>query len=82
MIEWIVIVGLVVAMYILIYKYEKKMTLLEKKVYENKSKLDEHDDRINKNHERIGDNHSKLKEHDNHIDQMWITLPKGKNKDN
>ncbi len=29
MIEWIIIVGLVVAMYIVIHKYEKKMDMLE-----------------------------------------------------
>lgn len=85
MMEWIIIVGLVIAMYIVIYKYEKKMDKLEQIVSENKSKIDyhcdkinEHDERINHNHERIDKNHCKLEEHDNHIEQMWITLPKSK----
>lgn len=64
MLEWIIIVGLVVSMYIVLYKYEKKISKLEKK-------LDEH-------HKRIDHNHKKINEHDNHIEQMWVTLPKEK----
>lgn len=73
MIEWIVIVGLVLAMYVVIYKYEKKMDKLQKKLDEHHEKLEDHHNRINKNH-------SKLEEHGNHIDEMWVTLPKLKDK--
>ena len=76
--EWIVIVGLVVAMYIVIYKYEKKMDNIHKIVQENKEKLELHCDKITKNREHIDENYAKVKEHDNHIDQMWITIPKRK----
>jgi peptidoglycan hydrolase CwlO-like protein len=83
--EWIVIVGLVVAMYIVIYKYEKKMDNIHKIVQENKEKLELHGDKISKNREHIDENydnltktHTKLKEYDNHIEQMWVTLPKDK----
>jgi uncharacterized coiled-coil DUF342 family protein len=81
MIEWIIIVGLAVAMYIVIYKYEKKMDNLHKMVQENKQKLDEHHSRIEKNHEKITSNHERLNEHYNHIEQMWVTLPKSKSED-
>ena len=76
MIEWIVIVGLVVAMYIVIYKYEKKMDNLDKIVQENREKLELHCDKITKNREHIDKNYAKVKEHDNHIDKMWVTIPK------
>jgi uncharacterized membrane-anchored protein YhcB (DUF1043 family) len=86
-IEWIVIVGLVVGMYIIIYKYEKKMDKIHQMVEENKNridenrnKLDEHHERIDNNHQRIDKNHERLDEHNNHISQMWVTIPK-KDKD-
>ena len=92
MIEWIIIVGIVIAMYIIIYKYEKKMDNLQKIVLENQSKISknrEHIDdnyenitdnkeKISKNRKHIDDNHGKLKEHHSHIDRMWITIPKRK----
>ncbi len=85
MIEWIVIVGLVVAMYIIIYKYEKKMNNIHKTVQENKEKLELHCDKISKNREHINENyektctnHSRLDEHYNHIERMWVTIPKQK----
>lgn len=85
MIEWIIIVGLVVAMYIIIYKYEKKMDNIHKAVQKNKEKLDLHHDKItknrehiNENYEKIGTNHSKIDEQYSQIERMWITLPKDK----
>jgi len=71
MIEWILIVGIAVAMYIVIYKYEKKMDIMQKAIDENKSRID-------KNHERIDKNHGRLDEHYNHIEKMWVASPKHK----
>ena len=78
MIEWLIIVGLVVGMYIIIYKYEKKMDKLDKMVQENSDKLNEHHSKISKNRHHIDKNYAKVKEHDNHIEKMWITIPKSK----
>jgi uncharacterized membrane protein len=69
MIEWIIIVGLAIAMYIIIYKYEKKMDKLHNMIEENKESIAHNHHRINKNHER-------LEEHHNFIERMWVTLPK------
>ena len=85
MIEWIVIVGLVVTMYIVIYKYEKKMENLHKVVQENKEKLELHCDKITKNREHIDENynnlnktHTELNKQYSQIERMWVTLPKDK----
>ena len=69
--EWIIIGGLVVAMYIVIYKYEKKMDNIHKMVQENK-------DNIKDNHHRINKNKENIDEHYNHIEKLWITIPKRK----
>lgn len=74
--EWIVIVGLAVAMYILIYKYEKRIESINKIAKENREKLEEHEKRIDKNREKIDSNYNVIKEHKNHIEKMWITIPK------
>jgi len=81
MIEWVIIVGLAVAMYILIYKYEKKMDTLHNMVAENRKKLEDHDGKITKNREHIDHNHSRLNEHNSYIERMWVTLPKCKDGD-
>lgn len=80
MIEWIIIVGLAVGMYVLIYKYEKKMDRLQKMVHENREKLEDHHDKISKNREHIDKNHEKLKEQHGVIERLWVTIPKEKNK--
>ena len=77
-IEWILIVGIAVAMYIIIYKYEKKMEIMQKAIDENKNRIDKNHERINKNHERIDKNHGRLDEHYNHIEKMWVASPKHK----
>jgi len=74
MIEWFIIGGMAVAMYIVIYKYEKKMDKIHKMIEENKSRIDT-------NHEKITKNHSRLDEHYNHIERMWVTIPKSKDID-
>ncbi len=38
MIEWIIIGGMAVSMYIILYKYERKMEKMEKLIEENKKK--------------------------------------------
>ena len=68
-VSWIVLVGMAVAMYIIIYKYERKMDALEQQIRDNRAKLDEHHEKISKNREHI-------EKHDNHIRQMWVTIPK------
>ena len=99
LITWIVLGVIVVAMYIIIYKYEKKMNKMQELIEANKDKLGEHHDRINNNHERSVENQErsvanherslenherskknqeKLVEHNNHINQMWVTIPKRK----
>ncbi len=78
LIAWVVLVGIVIAMYIIIYKYEKKMNKMQELIAANKEKLGEHHDRITKNHERSKKNHEKLDEHNNFINQMWVTIPKRK----
>jgi len=74
MIEWFIIGGMAVAMYLLIYKYEKKMDRLHEMVEDNKSRIDT-------NHEKITKNHSRLDEHHSHIERMWVTIPKTKDSD-
>jgi predicted Holliday junction resolvase-like endonuclease len=99
LLTWIVLGGIAIAMYIIIYKYEKKMNKLQEQIEANKHTIVEHHGRINKNHEKLNEhherittnyersvknsertkkNHSKLEEHDNHINQMWVTIPKQK----
>jgi len=68
---WVVLVSMAVVMYILIYRYERKIEAMNEMIRENRSNLEEH-------HERINKNHSRLDEHDNHIEQMWVTIPKKK----
>jgi predicted Holliday junction resolvase-like endonuclease len=67
-IEWAIIVIIIVAMYIIIYKYEKKMDRLQKHIEENRSKIEE-------NHSKIMKNHTRIDEHYNHLEKMWITIP-------
>jgi len=76
MIEWIIILGIVTTMYIVIYKYEKKMDALHKLILENKEKIEVNNTKITKNRKHIDDNHARLEEHYNHIEKMWITIPK------
>lgn len=106
LITWVVLGGISIAMYVIIYKYEKKMNKMQELIEANKEKLGEHHDRITKNHERSSKNHEKidehhdritsnhdrsvknserskknrdtLAEHNNHINQMWVTIPKNK----
>lgn len=67
MIEWIIIAGLVIAMYYILYRYEKKMDKLHQIIEEHKNKIEQ--------------NSNRLDEHYNHIETMWVTLPKAKNSD-
>ncbi len=82
MIEWVLIGGITVAMYIIIYKYEKKMEVMQKAIDENKSRIDKNHKRIDQNHEKIGQNKDRLDEHYNHIEKMWVSSPKHSNKPN
>ena len=67
--EWIIIIGLAIALYIVIYKYEKKIDKLNEIVQDNK--------------ENIERNQNKLDEHFNHIEKLWLNVPSDeKNKKN
>jgi len=68
-ISWVILVGAAVAMYIIIYRYEKKMDRLHEMIEQNRSIIEE-------NRSSIEKNHSKLKEHHSMIERMWVTLPK------
>ena len=68
---WVVLVGMAVAMYVIIYRYEKKMDALQEMIKENKNSIE-------RNHTKIEKNHSKLKEHNSFIERMWVTIPKSK----
>ena len=80
--SWIVLVGMAVAMYIIIYKYERRMEALDKQIREHQDKLDEHHGKISKNREHIDENFETIGKHDNHIQQMWVTIPKASEEDN
>ena len=62
MIQTIILVVAVVAMYIIIYKYEKKMEKMQELIDSNTSRID--------------DNHEKIKHNNNHIEKLWIAHPK------
>lgn len=68
MIESIIIGGMAVAMYIVLYKYEKKMENMQKRI-------DENFDKIKNNHEKIDKNKNRLDEHYNHIEKLWVSSP-------
>ena len=78
MLSWIIIVGLVIAMYIIIYKYEKKMNKIHEMVQENSDKINKNREHINENYEKTQNNHSRLEEHHSNIERMWVTIPKSK----
>lgn len=87
MIEWIILITIVVAMYIIIYKYEKKMDALHKLVQENKDNIHSNNEKITKNRKHINDNnerivtnHSRLENHHSYIERMWVTIPESKKK--
>jgi len=83
--EWIILLTIVVGMYIIIYKYEKKMEALHKLVQENKDNINNNREKITKNRKHINDNneriitnHSRLDKHHSHIERMWVTIPNAK----
>lgn len=73
MIEWIIILGLAVALYVIVYKYERKIDKLHDMVKENKEK-------IVSNENKIQDHHSKIEEHYNHIEKLWVHIPEKEDK--
>lgn len=79
-IEWVVIIGIIVTMYILLYRQERKMEELEKQLEENKNKIDKNHERLDKHKEKIGKNHERLEEHYNHFEKLWVSTPLHKEK--
>lgn len=62
------------------------MDALHKLILENKEKIEVNNTKITKNrkhiddnYEKINSNHARLDEHCNHIEKMWISIPKSKN---
>ena len=68
MIEWIIIGGISVAIYIILYKYEKRIENMQ-------NKIDENFNNIKKHHEKIDKNKNRLDEHYNHIEKLWVSSP-------
>ena len=75
MIEWILIVGIAVALYIVIYKYEKKMEKMQELIDSNKERIDKNHKKIKDHNEKIGKTHDRLDEHYNHIEKLWVAAP-------
>lgn len=73
--EWIIIVGIAIAMYIILYKYERRMEQMQKLIDKNKNKIHENKSKIDENHKRIQANHGRLDEHYNHIEKIWVSSP-------
>lgn len=65
--ELIIILLFVVAMYIVINKYEKKMEELHAQILENKEKIEQ--------------NQEKIKHQHGIIERLWVTIPETKNND-
>jgi uncharacterized coiled-coil DUF342 family protein len=78
MIEWILIGGIAVALYIVIYKYEKKMEKMQELIDENRDRISKNRSKIKDHHERIDTNHERLDEHYNHLEKLWVASPKPK----
>jgi len=81
MLEWFIIGGLAVALYVILYKYEKKMEKLQELIDKNKECIENHHSKIETHHSKIGDNKERLDEHYNHLEKIWISHPKHKTKD-
>ena len=79
MIEWVLIGGFAIAMYVMLYRYEKKIEKMEQLIKDNKEKIDKNHTKIKDHHERIDTNHERLDKHYNHLEKLWITNPKRKN---
>jgi cellobiose-specific phosphotransferase system component IIA len=65
MIEWmvgIILFGVAISMYIILYKYEKKMDQMQALIDMNKKRIDMNKEKIEENNERINKNHDKIKE--------------------
>jgi predicted Holliday junction resolvase-like endonuclease len=64
--EWVITIGLAIALYVVIYKYEKKMDHLHKLIEEHKQKIDT--------------NQNKIEENYNHIEKLWLNVPSSEKK--
>jgi len=78
MIEWIVIGGLVIAMYIILNRYEKRMERMQKIIDAHEEKIDKNKSKIKTHHEKIDKNKDRLDDHYNHIEKLWVAAPKHK----
>jgi len=75
MLEWIVIGGVVVALYLVIYKYEKKMERMQKIIDAHAEQIDKNQDKIKHHNKKIDKNVSRLDEHYNHLEKLWVAAP-------
>ena len=65
MLEWmvgIILFGIAISMYIILYKYEKKMDQMQELIDINKKRIDRNKEKIEENNERINKNHDTIKE--------------------
>ena len=76
MLGWLIVSILIIGMYIMIYKYQKRIDELDKIVSENRKTLEKHNKKIAENRNYINKNYEKLGEHHNYIERMWVTIPK------
>jgi len=76
MLEWFIIGGMAIALYVILYKYEKKMEKMQELIDANKERIDKNHTKIKDHHSKIGDTHERLDEHYNHLEKLWISSPK------
>ena len=74
--EWIIICGIAVAMYIILYKYEKRMAKMQEIIDENREQIEKNNLKIKDNHQKITKNDGRLYEHYNHFEKLWVSHPK------
>ncbi len=80
MLEWIIILGMAVAMYIILYKYERRKERMQDLIDSNKENIDKNYHKIKKHRDKIQENHGRLDEHYNHFEKLWVSSPKHSNK--
>lgn len=75
MLEWLIIGGMAIALYVILYKYERKMDKMQELIDKNREHIDKNHTKIKKHHTKIGVNHDRLDEHYNHLEKLWVASP-------
>lgn len=76
MLEWFIIGGMAIALYIILYKYEKKMEKMQEVIDSHAQRIDKNQDKIKHHNKKIDKNVDRLDEHYNHIEKLWVSSPK------